>query len=468
VFAQFYYLTRKCEARFYAGDYAIAAQASLKADPLVWTSSAQFETAEHQLYGALAHAQAWNLASPGQQASTLEALKSHHRQLAIWAEHSPETFENRAAIAAAEIARIEGRVLDAQELYEKAIASARANGFVHHEAFTNELAGYFYAARGYERIATTYLRDARYCYQRWGAEAKVRQLEQLHPQIRVDRVSPDATSTIQAPVEHLDLATVIKVSEAVSGEIVLEKLIDTLMRTAIEHAGAERGLLILPRDDDYRIEAEVTVGDHGITVDLRQAGLSGEHLPASVFRYALRTREAVVLHDASGHGEFSGDEYIRAHHARSVLCLPILKQTRLLGMLYLENNLVPSAFTPSRMAILKLLASEAAISIENARLYRDLAEREGRIRRLVDANIIGIIICDIEGRILEANDAFLRLVGYSREDLVSQRIRWTGSDAAGMAGARSAGTGARAQDDGQPAALREGVLSARTAAGYRC
>jgi PAS domain S-box-containing protein len=108
-----------------------------------------------------------------------------------------------------------------------------------------------------------------------------------------------------------------------------------------------------------------------------------------------------------------------------VLCLPLLKQTRLLGMLYLENNLTPSAFTPSRMAILKLLASEAAISIENARLYRDLADREGRIRRLVEANIIGIIICDVEGRILEANDSFLRLVGYSREDLVSQRIRWT-------------------------------------------
>src|SRR6202042_87908 len=113
------------------------------------------------------------------------------------------------------------------------------------------------------------------------------------------------------------------------------------------------------------------------------------------------------------------------HHARSILFLPILKQTRLLGMLYLENNLTPHAFTPTRMAILKLLASEAAISMENARLYRDLAERESRIRRLADANIIGIIIWDLEGRILEANDALLRIVGYDREDLVSQRLRWT-------------------------------------------
>jgi PAS domain S-box-containing protein len=425
VFAEFYYWTRKCEARFFAGDVASAAHASLNADRLVWTSAAQFETAEHQLYGALAHAGAWDTASPDQKPKHLAALTAHHRQLAVWAEHSPATFENRAAIAGAEIARIEGRVLDAQELYEKAIRSARANGFVHHEAFANELAGRFYAARGFERIATAYLRDARYCYLRWGADGKVRQLEQLYPQVRADKSIPDATATIQTPVEHLDLATVIKVSEAVSGEIVLEKLIDTLMRTAIEHAGAERGLLILSHGEDHRIEAEVRTSSNGVKVDLRQAPITAADLPESVFRYALRTKESVLLHDAAGQSAFSADDYIRERHARSVLCLPILKQARLHGMLYLENNLTPRAFTPARMAILKLLASGAAISMENARLYRDLAEREARIRRLVDANIIGIIIWDLQGRILEANDAFLRMVGYDREDLVSKRVRWT-------------------------------------------
>jgi hypothetical protein len=253
--------------------------------------------------------------------------------VAIWARHSPETFENRAAIAAAEIARIEGRVLDAQELYEKASRSARANGFVHHEAFANELAGRFYAARGFERIATTYLRDARYCYVRWGADAKVRQLEQLYPQIKADKATPDATATILTSVQHLDLATVIKVSEAVSSEIVLENLIDTLMRTALEHAGAERGLLILPHGADHRIEAEVRTNSREMRVELRQAPITAADLPESVFRYALRTKETVLLHDAAGVGAFCTDDYVREHHARSVLCLPILKQTGLLGML---------------------------------------------------------------------------------------------------------------------------------------
>jgi PAS domain S-box-containing protein len=424
VFAECYYWIRKLQARFFTGDYASAVDASLNADRLLWTSAAMFESAEHQLYGALAHAAAWDHAPPDQRQKHLAALTAHHRKLEVWAEYNLATFENRAAIVGAEIARIEGCPLVAQELYEKAIRSAHANGFVHNEGVANELAGRFYAARGFEKIATTYLRDARNCYLRWGADGKVRQLEQLYPQIGADKQIPESTVTILTPVEHLDLATVIKVSEAVSGEIVLEKLIDTLMRTAVEHAGAERGLLILARGDDYRIEAEATTDSQHVKVDLRQGSPTAAYLPESVFRYVIRTKESLLLRDASGNSQFAADDYIRKHNARSVLCLPILKQTRLLGMLYLENNLTNGAFTPARMAILRLLASEAAISIENARLYRDLADREAKIRRLVDANIIGIVIWNIEGRILEANDAFLRIVGYDREDLISRRVHW--------------------------------------------
>jgi PAS domain S-box-containing protein len=425
IFAAFYYWTRKCEARFYAGDYFSAAEASLNADPLVWTSSAQFETAEHQLYGALAHGSAWDLASPARKPVHLEALKKHRAQLEVWAEHSPETFENRAAIAGAEVARIEGRILEAQELYEKAIRSAQTNGFVHHEAFANELAARFYRARGFEKISATYLRDARRCYERWGADAKVRQLDELYPQLRTEKPLPGGTATIETSVEQLDLSTVIKVSAAVSGEIVLEKLIDTLLQTALEHAGAERGLLILPRGDEQWVEAEATTGNLQQGVHLRGSRVTPLDLPESVFRYALRTKEGVLLQNACVEGQFSADPYVRERQSRSILCLPILKQSRFLGMLYLENNLAVGAFTPSRMAILKLLAAEAAISLENAKLYRDLAGREARIRRLVDSNIIGIVICDIEGTIRDANDAFLQMVGYDRADLVSQTLRWT-------------------------------------------
>jgi len=423
--AEFYYWCRKLQARFFAGDQASAVDAARNAQRLLWTSTLNFESAEFQLYGGLAHAAAWDSASSDQKNEHFEALTAHHKQLEIWAEHNPVTFENRAAIVGAEIARIEGRTLSAQELYEKAARSAHTHGFVHNEAIANELAGRFYAARGFERIANTYLRDARNCYLRWGADGKVRQLERLYPQLRVNKPTTDLTSTMLASVEQLDLATVIKVSEALAGEIVLEKLIDTLARTAVEHAGAERGLLILPRGNEYWIEAEVTTRSDKVEVHLRQTNVTAADLPESVFRYVLRTKESVLLHDASGQNPFSADDYIREHRARSVLCLPILKQARLLGVLYLENNLTIDAFTPARMAVLKLLASEAAISMENARLYRDLADREARIRRLVDANIIGIFFWDINGRILEANSAFLLMLGYDREDLSSGRVRLT-------------------------------------------
>ena len=225
-------------------------------------------------------------------------------------------------------------------------------------------------------------------------------------------------------MNSLDLATVIKVSQTVSGEIVLEKLIHTLMRTAIAQAGAERGLLIV----EQRIAAEAVTSGDSVLVQLCDEPLSTAALPESVLHYVVRTNESVILDDAAAQSEFATDPYIRQRQARSILCLPLINQGRLNGVLYLENNLTPRVFLPARVTVLKLLASQAAISLENSRLYRDLAEREAKIRRLVDANIIGIFIRaisgEVDGPIVEANDAFLRMVGYDREDLISGRIRW--------------------------------------------
>jgi PAS domain S-box-containing protein len=320
---------------------------------------------------------------------------------------------------------LEGRDFDAERLYEQAIRSARANGFVHNEALAYEVAARFYAACGFDEIARLYLRNARSCYVRWGAVGKVTQLDQSYPQLKHEPPVAGPTSTIGAAVERLDLATVIKVSQAVSGEIVLDKLLDTLMRTAIEQAGAERGLLILATGAEPRIAAEATTDGDAVTVHLRDQPVSAAALSESVLHYVLRTQESVILDDAMAQPPFAADPYIRQRQARSILCLPLLNQAKLIGVLYLENNLAPRVFAPDRLAVLKLLASQAAISLENTRLYRDLAEREAKVRRLVEANIIGIFIFDLEGRIVEANDAFLQMVGYDRDELVGARVRWT-------------------------------------------
>ena len=419
-----FYWIRKLQARWFAGDYASAVDASLRAQRLLWTASSFFEMAEYHLYDALARAALCGPGMPDSGEEHLRVLGEHQKQLALWAENCPENFTSRAALVSAEIARIEGRVLDAMDLYEQAIRSARVNGFVHNEALANELAARFYLARGFEKIGNGYLRDARYGFLRWGAEGKVRQLDDLYPQLRVEEPIPGPTGTIGAPVENLDLATVLKVSQAVSGEIVLEKLIDTLMRTAIEHAGAERGVLILPRDGEPRIEAEAATSGDSIIVRLRAAVVFDAAVPESIIHYVVRSNESVILDDALVQNPFSNDDYIREHQLRSVLCLPLIKQTKVIGVLYLENNLAPYVFTPTRIAVLKLLASQAAVCLENTRLYRDLEAREAKIRRLVDANIVGIFIWNLEGQIIEANEAFLNIVNYSRQDLVSGRLNW--------------------------------------------
>jgi PAS domain S-box-containing protein len=418
-----WYWIRKVQARFFARDYSSAIQASLHAERLLWTSPSFFEVAEYHFYSALTRAASYELAAADQRLTHLEALAAHRRQLEIWATNCPENFENRAALVGAEIARIKGRALDAMELYEQAIRSARANGFVHNEALANELAAHFYAARGFEKIAYAYVQDARYGYLRWGAAGKVRQLDQLYPHLREEEPVPDSTTTVGTQVKHLDLATVIKVSQAVSSEVVLEKLIDRLMRTAIEHAGAERGLLILPRGVELQIQAEATSGGNSITIEVCEAPISSAEVPESVIQYAARTQESVILDDASARGPFCDDEYIRGKQLRSILCLPLAKQGRLVAVLYLENNLAANAFTPARIAVLNVLASAAAISLENSRLYRELQEREAKIRRLVDANIVGVLISNRDGEIVEANDAFLETVGYSRYDLAAG-LRW--------------------------------------------
>jgi len=366
----FWYWTRKLQARLYAGDFTSAIDASLKARPLLVTSP-NFEWAEYEFYSALSRAAVCESATAGQSREHFDALEAHYKQLQMWAENCPENFENRAALVGAEIARIEGRELDAERLYEQAIRAARANGFVHNEALSCEVAAQFYAARGFETFADSYLRNARNCYNRWGAHGKVKQLDERYPRLREGR-TPAPSGTIEPPVGQLDVETVVKASQALSSEIVLPGLIEKLVRIAVENAGAERGLLILLQDGEPRIEAEAT----GTEVAVRETTVAPSDLPQSALHYVIRTQENLLLDDALIDEVYSKDEYIREKCSRSILCLPIVKQGKLVGVLYLENNLTPGVFTPDRVTVLQLLASQAAISLENAGLYSDLQNSE--------------------------------------------------------------------------------------------
>ena len=372
--ATFYWI-RQLQAQFHAGDYVSALQMGARAESLQWMGSTFFDFADYHFYSGLSHARAWDSASAAARPGHHQAIARHQAQLATWAATCTETFGSRAALASAELARLEDRVLDAERLYEQAIRSGNAAGTANVEAIASELASQFYRARGFEIIAQAYFASARSCYLRWGAEAVVHRLEAY---LDFGSVPPDfrPTTTTTASSEGLDLATVIKSSQTISGEILTDKLVETLMVTAVEHAGAERGLLIFERSDGARVEAEATTQLDAITVRLLGTVAEPSDLPIAVLNYVLRTQEAVILDDAAMQNPFSADSYVVEHRVRSLLCLPLVKQAVLIGVLYLENNVASHVFTPSRIELLRLLASQAAISLENARLYGDLRESQ--------------------------------------------------------------------------------------------
>ena len=426
-FGECWYWIRKLQARFFAGDYAIALASASRAEPLLWTSLSQFETAEYHFYAGLSHAVSCDLAAPGERHKHVDALAAHSRQVEVWAQHCPENFADRAALLRAEIARLEDRVLDAMDLYEEAIRSAQANGFVQNEALAYELAARFYAARGFKQISEIYLRNAHSRYVRWGADGKVQQLDRLYPHLRENELPRGPNSTIGAAVEDLDLAAVVNVSQIVSSEIGLQKLVETLLRTAIEQVSGERGLLILTHGGELSIRAEANTSGTSVMVRLRETPVSAAEVPESVIRYAARTYESVVIEDASAPNPFSADDYFRAKRVRSVLCLPLVKQRALVALLYLENNLAAGVFTSARLKVLNVLASQAAMSLENSLLYHDLAQSEAYLaeaQSLSRTGSFGWVVST--GKIFWSEETF-RIFEYGSDtrptvELVIQRV----------------------------------------------
>ena len=432
-----WYWILKVQARFMSGDYEEAIVAAEKAKALLWSSDALIQLLDYHYYTALAIAAIYEKLPPKQRSALRTQLALHCEQLQEWTENYPPTFGDKHALVSAEIARLEGRDLDAMRLYEEAIQSARENGFVHHEGIAHEVAAGFYLARSSTTAGYAHLNEARNCFARWGADGKVRQLDARYPQLRTG-----ATSVLPSAVDgvaQLDALSVAKASQAISGCIVLDELIDTLMRIVLENAGAQTGYLLLARGEDLVLAAEAGVDQQTVRVRLHLGqALPEPALPSAILNYVRRSQEQVLLADTAEPHPFAADPYLARRQPKSVLCIPILRQTTLIGVLYLENTLATRAFTPERVTVLELLASQAAISLENALLYTDLQqencerkrveetlrEREARIRRLVESNIIGICFWDLHGGISDANDAFLHLVGYSRQELLSGQVQW--------------------------------------------
>ncbi len=381
-----WYWILKVEARFLSHDYRQALEAAEKARHLIWATPGMIELVNYHLFSALTLASLIVTVPRQQQGDWRERIAGHLSQLREWAKQTPENFEAAAALVEAEVAHIDGSYFEAMGRYERAIGKARAQGFLPTEGIANELAARFYGAHGFDSIAETYLRSALHCYLQWGAQGKVRQLGELYPPLREKLTSWSASATIDASFEQLETLTVVKASQALLSEIDLDKLVESLMRIAIEHAGADRGALVLLQGDEPRIEAEAVSGRGRVEVRLRRAEVALPDLPEAILRHVVGTGKTVLLDDAAESPLFSADARARDRIPRSVLCLPLVKQARLVGALYLENNLAPRAFTAGRIAILELLASQAAVSLENATLYANL-RRENADRKRAEEEL---------------------------------------------------------------------------------
>jgi diguanylate cyclase (GGDEF)-like protein/PAS domain S-box-containing protein len=347
-----------------------------------------------------------------EQEGILGTLAEYLEKLAFWANSCPENFACKHALVAAEIAAIEGDQLSAERLFERAIETAGSSGFSHWEAMANEAAARFYANRGLETASRAYLREARYGYERWGANTKVRQLDALHPWLSAQPTADRGAISVCA--EDLDVMALLKAQHAISSETVPEQLAETLLRIVMEAAGAQNGYLFVAPDSQL-FAVVSTAGE----IKFHPAPLPAfPGIPESILNYVRRTGEAVLVADASTDaGDFARDQYLLKAQPKSILCLPILRQAEILGLLYLENNLAAGAFTPDHRAVLETLASQAAISLEIAQTYRALQESETKFRSLVQQVQAAVVVHGADTQILASNTMAQKLLGLNEAQL---------------------------------------------------
>ncbi|MFT3926741.1 MAG: AAA family ATPase [Myxococcales bacterium] len=338
-------------------------------------------------------------------------LRSKKRLLARWAESAPMNFQHRYQLVLAELAEFEGRVETATFLYNEAIQGAEANGYSHHAALAAELAARAYRRRARSQIARTYLESARAGYLRWGALGKVRQLEDDHPELARE-------AEAAAPPLSLDTVSVVRASQALSSEIALAALLEKIMRVIVQTSGASRGVLLAADDGSLRIEAHLDAQRSARLVPANADEDMANLVSEAIVRYTLRTGEDVVLSDAAQRGDFASDPYVIAHHAKSVLCMALRHRDQIAGVLFLENDLSSGVFTEQRLEVLHLLLSQAAISLENARLYDStqhlnlaLKQREAMLRDFFEGMPVGVYVVDAKGRPVVTNKRAVEISG---------------------------------------------------------
>ncbi|BAY28611.1 multi-sensor signal transduction multi-kinase [Nostoc carneum NIES-2107] len=406
--ALFFLYFCKLHLCYLLNDYHEAMRNAVQGEKYLYAGVGMLVTPQFYFYNSLAHLAIYSESEEAEQEQILQKVTENQRKMQNWADHAPMNHLHKFYLVEAEKCRVLGQYLAAIDNYEYAIAHAKENGYITEEALAYELAAKFYLEWGKQKIAQTYLIDAYYSYIRWGAKAKINDLKKRYPQLLTPIIQQEklkssssennlleqraylSTTSHQSTIathetilgsntsisDMLDLAAVIKASQAVSGEIELKALLSTLIKVVMENAGASKCVLIL--SDVNNLDLTITaVSSHGnfaahYTEFLSIPLESSDHVPITLINYVKRTQEILVIDDIKTQAAFALDIYITREEPKSILCIPIINQSKLLGIIYLENNLTTEAFTQERLEVLKLIITQAAISLENALLYQNL------------------------------------------------------------------------------------------------
>ncbi|MFA6009854.1 MAG: AAA family ATPase [Desulfobacteraceae bacterium] len=429
-----YTLTAMLRLRYLFGLYKDCTDICLKLHKLIKKKAAigTLHVPEFYFYDSLLMTAVYDSVDFSQKFKTRIHLRLNQMKMKTWAKNCPENFEHKYLLVEAEIARIKGHHKKAVDLFNAAIKSARDNKYTQNEAIANELAARLMMRLNDREAAGQYMKEAHYGYIRWGATGKVKDLEEKYPELINDMFQKSSVGTPgetamtfsnDSGIQTLDISTVIKTSQSLSSEIDLGRLLAEMMRLSIENAGAQKGFLILENESDQKLYVEAEGGaDQNIQVLKGQPLDDHGGISISMVNFVVRTKEILLLNNATTEGPYTLDPYVVENKPKSILCMPVIRQSKLVGVLYLENNIATGAFTPERVKVLDLLASQAAISIENARLYENVRQARQKVLNLLETANEGFWQIDNKGVTMDVNSEMCTILGRSRDEIVGHSV----------------------------------------------
>ncbi|MEG5014794.1 MULTISPECIES: AAA family ATPase [unclassified Microcoleus] len=424
------------------GNYTNALDYIAQASLYLKVAAAMIHTPVFHFYAGLTYLALCSRQSEIEQGNTLALAETHQTTLAQWANPAPMNHQHKVNLVEAEKCRVLGKNYEAGDWYDRAISGAKENGYIQEEALGNELAAKFYLDWGKEKVSQSYMIEAYYCYSRWGAKAKVAYLEQHYPQLLKAILQPtkfvipsgktinqtrmgSLTSVSSSENLWLDFPAVMRAAQAISQEIELEKLLATLMQITLANGGAQIGCLVLLQDCQWLVVAQAVEKQTKILeIPLEQY----QEIPHSLIYAVARTQATAVFDNLSTAYQFAGDRYIIAHQPQSVLCTPIIRQGKLVGIVYLENNLTVGAFTNERVEILQMLSAQAANSIDNARLYKQIEKYSQSLEAEVAQKTE-----DLRQKAFDLEQAFKNLQQTQAQLIQSEKMSSLGQLVAGIA-----------------------------------